>query len=112
MTGLAVLGAQYKLRAHDREELQLVHFPWALRAGTRCQDLTSIYYEKHLEVCGSWGGCCAGCHLWCNPAIVLVWLAAGGPRRAEEKVEDHPRAYPSTPPPAQIPLIEVTHCLP
>jgi len=49
MTGLAVLGAQFRLRAEDRQLLQSVYLPWALRAGTRCHDLMNVYYEKHFE---------------------------------------------------------------
>jgi ubiquinone biosynthesis protein COQ4 len=50
MTGLAVLGAQFRLKPRDREELHRTYLPWAFRAGTRCQDLVTIYYEKHFEV--------------------------------------------------------------
>ncbi|KXZ41294.1 hypothetical protein GPECTOR_572g612 [Gonium pectorale] len=49
MTGLAVLGAQYRLPPADRELLQRHYLPWALRAGNRCEDLMSIYYERHFE---------------------------------------------------------------
>ncbi|KAG2490359.1 hypothetical protein HYH03_011161 [Edaphochlamys debaryana] len=48
MTGLAVVGAQYKLSPQDRELLQKHYLPWALRAGGRCHDLMSIYYEEHF----------------------------------------------------------------
>jgi ubiquinone biosynthesis protein COQ4 len=50
MTGLAVLGAQYRLSGEDRDELQKRFLPWALRAGSRCSDLMCIYYEEHLPV--------------------------------------------------------------
>lgn len=53
MTGLAVLGAQYRLQPDDRVVLQRHYLPWALRAGSRCGDLMSIYYERHFEVCGA-----------------------------------------------------------
>ncbi len=64
MTGLAVLGAQYRLPATDRELLQRHYLPWALRAGSRCADLMCIYYEKHFEVgraVRARGGACGGC---------------------------------------------------
>ncbi len=50
MTGLAVLGAQYRLGPADRELLQRHYLPWALRAGSRARDLMCCYYEKHFEV--------------------------------------------------------------
>ncbi|PNW84693.1 hypothetical protein CHLRE_03g154850v5 [Chlamydomonas reinhardtii] len=49
MTGLAVLGAQYRLGPGDRELLQRHYLPWALRAGSRCADLLCIYYERHFQ---------------------------------------------------------------
>ncbi|GFR45700.1 hypothetical protein Agub_g7010 [Astrephomene gubernaculifera] len=49
MTGLAALGAQYRLSPADREVMQRQFLPWALRAGSRCSDLMCIYYEKHFE---------------------------------------------------------------
>ncbi|GLI59355.1 hypothetical protein VaNZ11_001220 [Volvox africanus] len=49
MTGLAVLGAQYRLNPADRELLQRHYLPWALRAGSRSSDLMCIYYEQHFE---------------------------------------------------------------
>lgn len=49
MTGLAVLGAQYRLGPSDRELLQRHYLPWALRAGSRARDLMCCYYEKHFE---------------------------------------------------------------
>ncbi|KAG1664273.1 hypothetical protein FOA52_009775 [Chlamydomonas sp. UWO 241] len=49
MTGLAVVGGQFRLRPSDRATLQRVFMPWAMRAGTRCHDLVSIYYEEHFE---------------------------------------------------------------
>lgn len=50
MTGLAVLGAQFRLKAEDRALLQSQYLPWALRAGSQCKDLMSVYYERHFEV--------------------------------------------------------------
>jgi len=50
MTGLAVMGAQFRLAPHDRVLLQQQFLPWALRAGNNCHDLMSIYYEHHLQV--------------------------------------------------------------
>lgn len=50
MTGLAVAGAQYKLSAQDRQLLQQQYLPWALRAGSKCTDLMTPYYEKHFKV--------------------------------------------------------------
>ena len=62
MTGLAVLGAQYRLGPGDRELLQRHYLPWALRAGSRCADLLCIYYERHFQVGrgveGMWRGAC------------------------------------------------------
>eukprot|EP00798_Chlamydomonas_sp_ICE-L_P024454 gene24453-10054_t len=49
MTGLAVAGAQWKLKSEDRDLLQRVYLPWSYRAGTRCHDLMNIYYERHFE---------------------------------------------------------------
>eukprot|EP00201_Polytomella_parva_P019343 CAMPEP_0175047972 /NCGR_PEP_ID=MMETSP0052_2-20121109/5908_1 /TAXON_ID=51329 ORGANISM="Polytomella parva, Strain SAG 63-3" /NCGR_SAMPLE_ID=MMETSP0052_2 /ASSEMBLY_ACC=CAM_ASM_000194 /LENGTH=238 /DNA_ID=CAMNT_0016311939 /DNA_START=80 /DNA_END=796 /DNA_ORIENTATION=+ len=49
MTGLAALGAQYKLKPEDRKIMQDVFMPWAARAGGACRDLVGIYYEKHLD---------------------------------------------------------------
>ncbi|GAX84185.1 hypothetical protein CEUSTIGMA_g11608.t1 [Chlamydomonas eustigma] len=50
MTGLAVLGAQYRLSTKDRELLRRFYMPWAYRAGCRAKDLLSIYYEEHLQM--------------------------------------------------------------
>jgi hypothetical protein len=50
MAGLAVAGAQFKLSAADRRLLWTVYAPWALRAGSRCEDLACLYYERHFEV--------------------------------------------------------------
>jgi hypothetical protein len=50
MTGLAVLGAQWRLPAQDRALLNSQYLPWAFRAGSRCRDLMCVYYEKHFEV--------------------------------------------------------------
>ena len=52
MTGIAVLGAQYRLTAEERRTLQRVGLPWAWRAGCRARDLMTVYYEQHLEVGG------------------------------------------------------------
>ena len=52
MTGIAVLGAQYRLTAEERQTLQRVGLPWAWRAGCRARDLMAVYYEEHLEVGG------------------------------------------------------------
>lgn len=52
MTGLAVAGAQFRLKPEDRLVLQQRFLPWALRAGNNCHDLMTIYYEQHLEVRG------------------------------------------------------------
>lgn len=64
MTGLAVAGAQFRLKPADRLLLQQRYLPWALRAGSNCHDLMSIYYEHHLEVrapCGAQLGAMWGC---------------------------------------------------
>jgi ubiquinone biosynthesis protein COQ4 len=50
MTGLAVLGAQWRLPAEDRALLNAQFLPWAARAGSQCKDLMCIYYERHLQV--------------------------------------------------------------
>ncbi len=50
MTGLAVVGAQYRLSTEDRRLLQAQYIPWAYRAGARCSDLMNVYYERHFEV--------------------------------------------------------------
>ncbi|KAJ9520082.1 hypothetical protein QJQ45_030007 [Haematococcus lacustris] len=49
MTGLAVLGAQYRLKPADRQLLQETFLPWAVRAGTRSRDLMNIYYEENFQ---------------------------------------------------------------
>ncbi|KAL6750485.1 ubiquinone biosynthesis protein [Haematococcus lacustris] len=49
MTGLAVLGAQYRLKPADRQLLQETFMPWAVRAGTRSRDLMNIYYEENFQ---------------------------------------------------------------
>mmetsp|Transcript_8693 Transcript_8693/g.15023 ORF Transcript_8693/g.15023 Transcript_8693/m.15023 type:complete len:240 (+) Transcript_8693:75-794(+) len=49
MTGLAVVGAQWRLKPEDRALLQSQYLPWALRAGNRCKDLMTVHYEKHFE---------------------------------------------------------------
>jgi hypothetical protein len=56
MTGLAVAGAQFRLKPQDRLVLQQRFLPWALRAGNNCHDLMTIYYEHHLEVRDFVGG--------------------------------------------------------
>ena len=50
MTGLAAVGAQYRLKPEERAVLQQRFLPWALRAGTNCHDLMTLYYEHHIEV--------------------------------------------------------------
>jgi len=52
MTGMAVVGAQFRLKLQDRLLLQQQFLPWALRAGNNCHDLMTIYYEHHMEVRG------------------------------------------------------------
>lgn len=49
MTGLAALGAQYRLSPKEREILQRDFLPWAFRAGTKCRDLMPVYYEEHFD---------------------------------------------------------------
>ncbi|KAF5837961.1 ubiquinone biosynthesis protein [Dunaliella salina] len=49
MTGLAVAGAQFRLKPQERVVLQQQFLPWALRAGNNCHDLMTIYYERHIE---------------------------------------------------------------
>ncbi len=51
MTGLAVAGAQWRMKPDQRQRLMTDLLPWALRAGTRCQDLICIHYEQHFQVC-------------------------------------------------------------
>ena len=51
MTALSVVGAQWRLRPQDRRLLWGTFMPWAVRAGARCPDLLTLYYEKHFEVC-------------------------------------------------------------
>ncbi len=51
MTGLAVAGAQWRLKPDQRQRLIADLLPWALRAGTRCHDLMCIHYEEHFSVC-------------------------------------------------------------
>lgn len=53
MTGMAVAGAQFRLKPDDRALLNTTYLPWALRAGMQCSDLMNVYYEKHFEVRGS-----------------------------------------------------------
>lgn len=48
MTAMAVVGAQFKLSSTDRQLLQSVYLPWALRAGLRSADLMCIRYEDHF----------------------------------------------------------------
>ncbi|KAK9821518.1 hypothetical protein WJX74_006190 [Apatococcus lobatus] len=49
MTGLAVAGAQWRLKPDQRQRLIADLLPWALRAGTRCHDLMCIHYEEHFS---------------------------------------------------------------
>eukprot|EP01026_Neomeris_dumetosa_P059085 TRINITY_DN5515_c0_g1_i2.p1 TRINITY_DN5515_c0_g1~~TRINITY_DN5515_c0_g1_i2.p1 ORF type:complete len:227 (+),score=18.55 TRINITY_DN5515_c0_g1_i2:31-711(+) len=49
MTGLAVLGAQYKLKPEQRIRLWKEYVLWAIRVGSSCEDLMCIYYENHLQ---------------------------------------------------------------
>ncbi|KAK9865652.1 hypothetical protein WJX84_009450 [Apatococcus fuscideae] len=49
MTGLAVAGAQWRLKPDQRQRLMSELLPWALRAGTRCHDLMCIHYEEHFS---------------------------------------------------------------
>ena len=54
MTGLAVMGAQWRLSPEERRQLHRVYLPWAWRAGCRARDLVSVHYEHHLEVRRAW----------------------------------------------------------
>lgn len=45
----------------------------ALRAGTRCQDLMTVYYEKHFEVCGRLNSYLCGCR-------TIIFVDAGPPQ--------------------------------
>lgn len=49
MTGLAVLGAQVRLTADERSNLNRIYLPWAYRAGNASVDLVSVYYERYLR---------------------------------------------------------------
>lgn len=52
MAALSVAGAQYRLKERSRGVLRRELLPWAYRAGTSCEDLMCLYYERHLEVRG------------------------------------------------------------
>ena len=52
MTGLAVVGAQWRLTSEERGRLYRLYLPWAWRAGSKAKDLMTVFYEEHLEVCG------------------------------------------------------------
>eukprot|EP00884_Botryococcus_braunii_P014557 jgi/Botrbrau1/23101/Bobra.0243s0038.2 len=50
MTGLSVVGANWRLKAEQRQRLFTELIPWAFRAGNRSADLMCLYYENHFHV--------------------------------------------------------------
>uniref|UniRef100_A0A0C9RP83 Ubiquinone biosynthesis protein COQ4 homolog, mitochondrial n=1 Tax=Wollemia nobilis TaxID=56998 RepID=A0A0C9RP83_9CONI len=49
MCFLSVVGGSLRLKGKRREMFFKHYFPWAIRAGMNCEDIMSIYYEKHFD---------------------------------------------------------------
>ena len=49
MTAAAVVAGQRNMSQEQRLVLTSQFVPWAARAGSQCEDLVSIYYERHME---------------------------------------------------------------
>ncbi|ONK79780.1 uncharacterized protein A4U43_C01F10000 [Asparagus officinalis] len=46
---LSVVGGSARFNKKQRSLFFRHYFPWATRAGMRCTDLISVYYEKHFD---------------------------------------------------------------
>lgn len=99
MTALSVVGAQWRLRPQDRWLLWGTFMPWALRAGSRCPDLLTVYYEKHFEVCLHCSGLSSlaqrikpGDGKVANATMTRRSAVAGRSSGAAQEVEYHPSA--------------------
>ncbi|KAH7428028.1 hypothetical protein KP509_10G071900 [Ceratopteris richardii] len=60
MCFLSVVGGTIRLKPAKRDLLLRTYLPWAMKAGSSCDDLMCIYYEKHFhedlnEVRNKWG---------------------------------------------------------
>lgn len=49
MTAASVAAGYARLKPEKRQQLTSVLLPWAMRAGLKCKDLMTIYYEKHVN---------------------------------------------------------------
>lgn len=49
MTGMAVVAGEFKMKPEDRDQMNKVFLPWAMKAGAQAADLMTIYYEKHFD---------------------------------------------------------------
>lgn len=49
MTAASVAAGYARLKPDKRELLTSHMLPWAARAGLKCKDLMTIYYEKHIN---------------------------------------------------------------
>ncbi|KAG7671332.1 hypothetical protein Ndes2526B_g02172 [Nannochloris sp. 'desiccata'] len=49
MTAMAVAAGEYRMKPEDRNQMNKIFLPWAVRAGAQAADLMTIYYERHFD---------------------------------------------------------------